>query len=57
MRKQRRKTFFDEADSVVNSSQAASLTAREQFRISSFKVVLDSLAVELRKRLEAYLNL
>jgi len=56
-RKQRRKTFFDEADSVVNSSEVVSLTAREQFRISSFNVVLDSLAVELRKRLEAFSKL
>ena len=56
-RKQRRKTFFDEADSVVNSPEAVSLTAREQFRISSFNVVLDSWAVELPKRLEAYSKL
>jgi len=38
-RKQRRKTFIDEADSVVNSSEVVSLTARQQFRISSFNVV------------------
>ena len=56
-RKQRRKTFFDEAESVVNSSEVVLLTAREQFRISSCNVVLDSLAVELRKRLEAYSKL
>jgi hypothetical protein len=42
---------------VVNSSEVVSLTARQQFRISSFNVVLDSLAVELRKRLEAYSKL
>lgn len=55
-RKRKRKNFFDDGNSI-SPTDTVQLTAREQFRISSFYVILDSLTVELRKRLEAYSNL
>jgi hypothetical protein len=57
-RKRKRKQFFGVNDgNGISPTDTVQLTAREQFRISSFNVILDSLTVELRKRLEAYSKL
>ena len=50
-RKRARKVFFDDSATPDTSTE---LSPRDKFRIECFNPILDSLAIELRKRVAAY---